>query len=210
MGLNQKVDVPRYQKIAVEVATRIVSGEYKVGSKIYARSSLSSQFGVSAETARRAISVLSDLNIVTSEKGSGVKIESQEKASEFINQFQERKTIDSIKDNLNESAKRQKEEMEYFNKCLKELIEASEHFKSLNPFVPFELKITKECLHINKTVSELQLWQNTGATLLAIKRNNVLIKSPGPYISLKENDIIYFITQDDSRQKVKFFLFESE
>ena len=28
--------IPRYQQIAIEVATRIASGEYKVGDKIYA------------------------------------------------------------------------------------------------------------------------------------------------------------------------------
>jgi len=52
-----KITSPRYQQIAADVAAKIVDGHYKVGDKIYARSSLASQYGVSSETARRAICV---------------------------------------------------------------------------------------------------------------------------------------------------------
>ncbi len=60
--------MPRYQQIAVEIATRIANEEYKVGDKIYTRSYIAGHYGVSPETARRAICVLSDLDIVVSEK----------------------------------------------------------------------------------------------------------------------------------------------
>ena len=77
----------------------------------------------------------------------------------------------------------------------------------MNPFMPFEVKITSECSYLNKTVSEIQFWQHTGATVLAIGRNGNVIKSPGPYAILLENDIIYFLSQDDSSQRVKEFLY---
>ncbi len=79
--VKHKTAIPRYQQIAVEVAARIANGEYEVGEKIYARSSLASQYSVSPETARRAICILSDLGIVTSEKGNGIIIRSQKKSS---------------------------------------------------------------------------------------------------------------------------------
>ena len=71
-------EMPQYQKIAVDLASKIVDGKYKVGDKIYARSALASRYGVSSETARRAVCVLADLDIVESTKGSGVIIKSQE------------------------------------------------------------------------------------------------------------------------------------
>lgn len=74
---------PKYQTIAEDIATKIVKKKYIVGEKIYARSSLASQYGVSAETARRAIAVLQDLNIVEATKGSSVIITSYEKRSEI-------------------------------------------------------------------------------------------------------------------------------
>lgn len=198
--------IPRYQQIAIEVATRIASGEYKVGDKIYARSSLASQYGVSAETARRAICVLSDLGIVSSEKGSGVTIKSRENAMNYIKQYEKRQTIDTIKEDILMSIKRQKSEMENLDNSLSELIAASEHFRSLNPFTPFQINITPKTKYINKNIAEIQFWQHTGATVIAIKRDGVLLVSPGPYLQLLDGDILYFVTQDDSPQRVKDFL----
>ncbi len=207
---KSRTAIPRYQHIAVEVAARIANGEFREGDKIYARSSLASQYRVSPETARRAICILCDVGIVSSEKGSGIIIKSQKKAAEFIHQNSKRQTIDTIKENLFKSVIRQKQEMEYLNDCLKELIEASVHFRSMNPFMPFEVLITKECVFLNKTVTEIQFWQHTGATVLAISRKDTVMKSPGPYVALLENDIIYFLTQDDSSDRVKEFLYPTK
>lgn len=200
--------IPRYQQIAIEIATRIASGEYKVGEKIYARSSLASQYGVSSETARRAICVLSDLEIVSSEKGSGVTIKSRQNAMDYIKQYEKRQTIDTIKEDILMSIKRQKSEMENLNDSLSELIAASEHFRSLNPFTPFQLNIKSNTKYINKTIADIQFWQHTGATVIAIKRDGSLLVSPGPYLQLLEGDILYFVTQDDSPQRVKDFLYQ--
>ena len=199
--------IPRYQQIAVEVAARITNGEYGEGEKIYARSSLAGQYGVSPETARRAICILSDLGIVSSEKGSGIIIKSQKKASDYIKQNSKRDTIDTIKENLLKSVSRQKREMDYLNECMNDLIEASVHFRSMNPFMPFEIRITKDCVYLNKTVTEIQFWQHTGATVIAVSRKDLVMKSPGPYVALTENDTIYFIAQDDTADRVKEFLY---
>ena len=77
----------------------------------------------------------------------------------------------------------------------------------MNPFMPFEVRITSKCIYLNKTISEIQFWQNTGATVLAIQRNDMMIKSPGPYAILLENDILYFLSQDDNSKQVKDFLY---
>lgn len=50
-----KISTPQYQQIAADIAAKIVDGRYDLGEKIYARSSLASQYNVSSETARRAI-----------------------------------------------------------------------------------------------------------------------------------------------------------
>jgi K+/H+ antiporter YhaU regulatory subunit KhtT len=199
--------IPRYQQIAIEVAARIANGEYGEGEKIYARSSLASQYGVSPETARRAICILSDLGIVSSEKGSGIIIRSQKKAADYIQQNSKLETIDTIKENLLKSVVRQKKEMDYLNECMNDLIEASVHFRSMNPFMPFEIRITKDCVYLNKTVTEIQFWQHTGATVIAVSRKDVVMKSPGPYVALTEDDTIYFIAQDDTADRVKEFLY---
>ncbi|WP_313524525.1 TrkA C-terminal domain-containing protein [Anaerotignum sp.] len=205
--IEQSVSIPRYQQIAVELASRIVNEEYAEGQKIYARSAVASQYRVSPETARRAICVLCDLDIVTSEKGSGVTIKSKENARRFIDQYGKRETIETIKTSLMQSITRQKNEMKVLNSCLADLISATEHFRSTNPFMPFQIEITAECVHLNKNICEIQLWQHTGATAIAVKRGEKLMRSPGPYIALTEGDILFFITQDDSSQRVQTYLY---
>lgn len=208
--VKNQLAIPRYQQIALELASRIVSEEYHEGQKIYARSSIASQYGVSPETARRAICVLSDLDIVSAEKGSGVTIQSQKNAKSFLALFDKRKTIGSIKDNLLQSIERQQKEMGVLSNCLSELIEASEHFRSMNPFMPFEVRVTSHCAYLKKSLAEMQFWQRTGATILAIGRQDRILKSPGPYVALLAEDILYFLPQDDSPQRVKDFLYPAK
>lgn len=207
MENKNNIQTPRYQKIAIDIASRIANGKYNVGDKIYARSSLASQYGVSAETARRAICVLSDLDIVTSEKGSGVTIKSYENAVRFVKQYQDVQTIHDIKKNILDSVDRQKKEMEIFNQCLTELIIKTDRFRSLNPFMPFQITITSKTPYLNKNISDLNFWQNTGATVIGIKRKDELLISPGPYASMYDQDILYFIGEDTCMERVTNFLY---
>lgn len=202
-----KIATPRYQQIAADIAAKIADGKYVVGDKIYARSSLASQYGVSPETARRAICVLSDLNIVSSEKGSGVVIKSYDNAVNFLKQYQDVRTINDIKASMLSSVERQKKEMALLNEHLTELIEKTEHFRSVNPFMPFQITISSETSFINQSISELRFWQNTSATIVAIKRKENLLISPGPYAVLLENDILYFVGEADCFQRVRNFLY---
>ena len=142
-----------------------------------------------------------------SEKGSGVTIKSRQNASNFIKQFNKRETIESIKEKIFQSVDHQKQEMEALNQYLSELIQASEHFRSMNPFMPFEIHITKDCHYLNRNLSDIQFWQNTGATVIAVRKQDELLRSPGPYIELCEHDILYFLPQDDSTQRVTEFLY---
>lgn len=199
--------IPRYQQIAIEVASRIVNGNLSEGDKIFGRSSIASQFSVSPETARRAFCVLADLEIVSPEKGSGTRILSREKAKTFLDQFSSQKNLESIKADIAKCIERQRKETTQMNELLSDLISATEHYRSMNPLVPYSIQISGSCRFLGQTVQDIQLWQNTGATLVAIKRDNSLLLSPGPYASITENDTIYFITQDLSDQKVVDYLF---
>ena len=208
MESKMKLTTPRYQQIAVDIAYKIVEGHYKVGEKIYARSSLASQYGVSSETARRAICVLTDLDIVTTTKGSGVEIRSYDRALTFIKQYNDIQNIDELRKNIIQSVNRQKKELEIFNQHLTELIRQTDRFRSINPFVPFQIEITSDIRYLNQTISDINFWHNTSATIIAIKRNDKLMMSPGPYAELMENDIFYFIGDGDALDRVKSFLYE--
>jgi K+/H+ antiporter YhaU regulatory subunit KhtT len=207
MQKKMKVQMPRYQQIAADIAAKIADHEYKVGDRIYARSSLAGKYGVSSETVRRAICILADLGIVESEKGSGVHIRSYEKAVEYVKQFEDIKTISQIKEDLEQSVNRQLEEMEYFQSCLSDLMFQTERFRSLNPFSPFQITITDKTPYLNQTTSEINFWHHTAATVVAIKRKDVMMISPGPYAQFQKDDILYFMGDEESLERVYSFLY---
>lgn len=207
MEKKMKIVSPVYQQIAVDIASKIANGYYEVGEKMYTRSVLASQYGVSSETARRAICILSDMDIVDATKGSGVIITSSENAIKFIKQYDDIKTVNDLKSDILNSLERQKKENEYLKEHLLELINKTDRFKSINPFIPFEIKITRETPYIEKNIAEINFWHNTTATIIAIKRNDYLEMSPGPYAVLHEDDIFYFIGDENCYERVKNFLY---
>lgn len=71
MSLHMIRGEARYHEIAVVLAEKISSGTYAVGEKLHARSNHATTFGVSAETARKAVQVLVELKILEVRHGSG-------------------------------------------------------------------------------------------------------------------------------------------
>ncbi|MGO2853236.1 MAG: GntR family transcriptional regulator, partial [Tetragenococcus koreensis] len=104
---TKRVTLPRYQQIAVDIAERIVENRYKVGQKIHARSTLASNFNVSPETARKAINVLVDLEIMEVQQGSGTYVASRENAQLFVEKYKNVQSIQEIRQDLLDSVQRQ-------------------------------------------------------------------------------------------------------
>jgi len=202
-----RITSPKYQRIAADIASKIVKGHYQIGDRIYARSSLASQYGVSSETARRAISILTDLNIVETIKGSGVRIISFEKALNFIRQYEDVQTINNMKEEILQSVARQEKEMKFMNEAIDKLIDKTDRFRSINPFLPFEIEIKEDMPYLNKTISELNFWHNTTATIIAIRRKDDILLSPGPYAEIMLGDKLYFIGDEKSYDRVSHFLY---
>lgn len=206
MADTVKVVVPRYQQVAADIASKIVDRRYQVGERIYARSSIASQYAVSAETARRAIAILSDLGIVQATKGSGVLIQSHEKAVEFVRRFQETSTLTELKRDAIRRAESLARESAELKEAVAKLTDHSDQLRFINPFVPYEVTMESFFSCAGKSLSELCFWQNTGATVVAIRREQSLILSPGPYETLKSGDIVYFVGEESCSERVEAFL----
>lgn len=206
--MEKKIEIkrPKYQVIADDIAAKIVEKKYIVGEKIYARSSLASQYSVSSETARRAIAVLQDLNIVEATKGSGVVIVSYENAANYIQRLQGVKSIHDLQRQLTNSIDKQIEELKQFQDTLDEMVNRTSRFQSINPFIPFQIDINENCPYLSKNVGEINFWQQTGATIIGIKKDHELIVSPGPYATLSAGDTLFFIGKDECYSNVKQFL----
>ena len=203
---NSSTLKPIYQKIAIDIANRIVSGDLSIGDKLYGRSSLASQYNVSPETVRRSISLLSDMDIVKVTKGSGIVINSVDNCLKFIDKFKDIDSISSLKKDIVDLLEKKKELDKSIEYSIDELVDYSSRFKNSNPFIPFEFEIHSEMSIIDKTISQTKFWQNTGATIIGIRRNDKLILSPGPNTVFKDNDIFVVICDENSYYRIGDFL----
>ena len=192
----------RYQQIAVELAQKIADGWYTVGEKISARSTLASNYNVSPETARKAVNILVDLGIVTSRQGSGTYVASREKAHLFVERYKNTVSMQEIRREISDCVNRQQEELDHLSKLLKTLVGQTKRSHSTASFVPYDIRIDEHCAYLGKSIGELNIWQQTGATIVAIKRSTDYVISPGPYERIHENDVILFVGNELSKQRM--------
>ena len=207
---KKKVALPRYQQIAVAIAERIVENRYQVGQKIHARSTLASNFNVSPETARKAINVLVDLEIMDVRHGSGAYIASKEKAQAFVEQYQDVQSIQEIRQDILDSVERQQQELDNFSDLLNTLVQQTKKVHHMSPFVPFELQLTEQAQHLEKSINELNVWQATGATGIAIQTTEELLLSPGPYAKFSAGNTIYFVGNELALQRMTNFFYPTD
>lgn len=205
---NDSTLKPIYQKIAIDITNRIISGDLPIGEKLYGRSSLASQYNVSPETVRRAITLLSDMDIVNVTKGSGIVVNSVDNCLKFIDKFKDIDSMSSLKKHIIDLLEKKKELDKNIESSVGELIDYSSRFRNRNPFIPFEFEIHSQMSVIGKTISQTMFWQNTGATIIGIRRNEELTLSPGPHTVFEDKDIIVAICDENSYYKIKSFLNE--
>lgn len=201
-----RIESPVYQQIAVDLAAKIASGKYQEKERIRGRSTLASYYNVSPETIRKAVYILEDVGIVTIHQGIGIEVASAEQAREFQEKYSNIYNLNSLKKELLDLLHQHQEQERLLKEKVNDLIDSTERFRNVNPFIPFELVITRDMKYLGKTASEINFWQNTMATIIAIKRNDRLILSPGSYATLKEGDIWYLIATEESFNRVKSFL----
>ncbi|MNM39186.1 TrkA C-terminal domain-containing protein [Clostridium intestinale] len=200
--------VPIYKKIALDIASKIVRGEIQTDKKISGRSTLAGLYNVSPETIRRAIALLEGMEVVKANPGSGIQILSVTNAERFISSNQDRKYISSIREDIVEIINTKNDLDRRLEENLNEIYDYLERFKSISPFLLIEIPIKNTCKFLERSVNDSRFWQNTGATIVAYRRNKEIIVSPGPNYTFIEGDIIVVIGKDDVFEKVNEFLYE--
>lgn len=203
---NMDIISPVYSQIALDIALRITRGELRENTKVYGRSIMSSEYGVSPETIRRAMKLLEDMKIVETKQNSGTIILSAKKAQEYVERFSARINIRSILKKLNQLVAEQERLNRQIVEVAGSIIRINEQFSQSHPFNNQEVNIPPNSPIIGRTLGELKFWQQTGATVIAIRRDDKIILSPGPYGVLQENDTIIFVGDVASAEAVSAFI----
>ena len=198
---------PIYKNIALDLANKIIKGEWQVGERISGRSTLAGIYNVSPETIRRAIALLEGMDVVSSIRGSGIKVMSLSAAEKFISRNNDNEHIKTAKENvfniINEKKKLDKELEENLNK----ISDFIERFNNISPFLLIEVNIKDNCKVLGKKVNEIQLWQHTRATIIAYRREGNTVVSPGPDYIFTTGDTIVVIGNDEVYDKVCDFIY---
>ncbi|WP_027085206.1 TrkA C-terminal domain-containing protein [Cohnella panacarvi] len=199
-------DKAGYKSIALDIAQRIVSGEIPVGSKISGRSLLAGQYHVSPETIRKAIGLLKEESIVSVAQGKEITIVSSRHAYEYITKHDYLKSVYSLKQDLQLLLREKQAIDRKFESLLVEIIEASDRLQNLKPYNPIELRIRSDSHVVGMTIGDLAFWQNTGATIIALRRGTNVSISPGPHVVLMEDDVLVVVGDDKVYERTKQFL----
>lgn len=191
--MAKEVVVPVYARIALDIAGRISRGELKENTKIYGRSVMSSEYGVSPETIRRSMKLLADMEIVETHTSSGTKVISESKAKDYVNRFGQENHPRLMKNKLQNMMKQQRDLNEKILEVTDMILGRNEYYVETNPFQNYYATVKKNSPIVGKTLKELNFWQETRATIVALQRENQIILSPGPYITFLENDILIYV-----------------
>ena len=203
--MDKKVVTPVYQQIAIDIASRIAKKDIPIGYKLKGRSVLAGEYNVSPETIRRSMHLLEDIGIVQVSPGSGITVTSIEAASNYIKKFSELGSIASKQKEIKKLIYERQKLDETLEEVVSSLMDYSERYKHTNPFIPIEYEVKEHCPLIGETIGSSQFWQNTGGTIVGIKRKDTLIISPGPYADIKADDVLIIIGDINVYERVEHF-----
>ncbi|MDO4315982.1 MAG: TrkA C-terminal domain-containing protein [Oscillospiraceae bacterium] len=192
--MKQTVVPSQYLLIALDLARRIARGELPEGSRIYGRSVMASEYNVSPETIRRALRLLADMKVVEVKPQSGAVVLSADSARRYIENFQGSADVHALRARLREQMEEYEDLHRRMAETVKALVKSRDTFAAAGEPLPnYEVPVPKDSPCIGQSIGALKFWQSTGATVVAIRRGQTVIASPGPYAELYAGDIIVLV-----------------
>ena len=198
---------PQYLRIALDIASKIAVGELEEQQKITGRSTLSSLYNVSPETVRKSLRLLADMKVVEIKEKSGALVLSADNAKRFLDSFRNRHEQQELRSKLQELILQHNALSRQMGELFEKLIHSQQQPLPSEKRLPnYEITISEESDKIGRTIGSLQFWQATGATIIAIRRNQNTIVSPGPFAELYGGDVVVFVGSPDSASAVSRYL----
>ena len=192
--MKRAVVPSQYLHIALDLARRIARGELPEGSRIYGRSVMASEYNVSPETIRRALRLLADMKVVEVKPQSGAVVLSADSARRYIENFEENSDIRALREQLRELMAEYADLHRRMAETVTALVKSRDTFAAAGEPLPnYEVPVPKDSPLIGKSLGALKFWQSTGATVVAIRRSQTVILSPGPYAELYAGDVLVLV-----------------
>lgn len=197
---------PIHNAIALDIARKIVSGSYSVGTRISGRSLMSGNYNVSPETVRKAIALLRDSHVLTVSQGKEAVVESVEQAYSFISRNEDIQFVFSMRQEVEALMAQRLEIDKRLESILSEVINYCDRLRNLSPYNPIEVLVLPTSHAVGKTVGELEFRDRFGGALLAIKRGAETIVSPPHNEVLRANDTLVLVGKGELLHVLREFL----
>ncbi|MDR3591805.1 MAG: TrkA C-terminal domain-containing protein [Negativicutes bacterium] len=195
-----------YRSIALDLAQRIINGEFPEGAKMSGRTVLASHYNVSPETVRKATALLKVKNVVSVSQGKEVTVSSGENAYSFIEQYKSSESVYSLKQDIEELLQQKRTIDAKLEGLLVEIINYSDRLRNLTPYNPVEVEVEEGAFIAGRTIAEVKLWQHTGATIVAIRRGTQIIISPGPEAKILPHDRVVIVGDSGVLERTTAFV----
>ena len=209
--MGETVVPSQYLQIALDLARRIAKGEMPEGSKIYGRSVMASEYGVSPETIRRALRLLADMKVVEVKPQSGAIVLSADNARRYIENFGETAEIRALRRKLKEIMVEYGDLHRRFTETVMALLKSQETFSAAEQPLPnYEVPVPKASPINGKSIGALKFWQSTGVTIVAIRRGQTVMLSPGPYAELYSGDVIILVGSQEAAEAARHLVTPKE
>jgi len=201
MEVQETQMLPRYATIAVDIATRVVRGEYREGQKVFGRSTLAGKYSVSPETVRRALTILQDTGIVQVIPGIGVVVKSQKAAEKFLAEYGHRQVLRHMQEKLHLLLRERDTINLEIEKLMNDLLDYT--FKMAGNLQRIEeVKVPLNSPLAGKSLLEADFRARTGATVLSVYRSGEEILSPQASTVINGGDVLIVLTPPELKERV--------
>ncbi|MEA5137444.1 MAG: TrkA C-terminal domain-containing protein [Candidatus Fimivivens sp.] len=181
---------PIYLQVAYDIAAKIATGVLAEQERFSGRSLMSSQYGVSPETIRRALRLLSDMGIIAVQENVGSQVLSKQRAMEYVEHYEMGRDLLELKGELNQLMTQRRQIDERIGDIIGQITDLSDRFKNSDRLRTYEFVVTEDAEIEGKTIFNTGFRKHTGATIVAVRRGDEIMLSPKPQTVLQNQDLL--------------------
>lgn len=186
----------------MDIAQRVVTGEYRRGDRLFGRSSLAGLYKVSPETIRRAVALLHSRGVVRAVAGSGIVVESEGAANRYLEESKMGAALLELEDEI----ERLLQERKALESKLEEAIVKVLHYTSGTITTMRhveEVMIPDDSSLVGETLQGADLRGRTNATVIGIARQGEEIFSPDPSMPIQAGDLLIVVGSQEAKERLR-------
>lgn len=188
--MRRSINLPIYSQVAFDIAAKIAAGEIKEGQRFTGRSLMGTQYEVSSETIRRAMRDLGNMGIISVQAKVGSTVLSQKRAVEYVEQYQAGKDLRVLKNRLRDLTAQRDSLNEEINQTFQRIVDLTGRFRYSDSLRTYEFTVEASNSAAGRSIGDLEFRQKTGATIVAVRKGDEVLLSPGPKTKLEPGDVV--------------------